>query len=109
MPYAPKRRCSRAGCPHWCPCPVHPPQPWARRVHVSQGRRDVTPALRAQVLEEEPVCRLCATAPSVQVDHLVPLRRGGGSERANLAGVCARCHARKTGREVRAWRGGMKS
>jgi len=34
-----------------------------------------------------------------EVDHIVPLSRGGGDERSNLQPLCRPCHAAKTARE----------
>jgi hypothetical protein len=64
--------------------------------------------IRAMVLAEEPLCRVCqAKSPprvsaSTEVDHIVALEDGGAEERANLCGICRACHAEKTSRENRA-------
>lgn len=50
--------------------------------------------MRSQVLAEQPIC-LCG-APATEVDHIVPLRRGGTDLRSNLVGLCKPCHSRKT-------------
>ena len=50
------------------------------------------------VLREEPMCRACGGAAS-QVDHIMPLSRGGTNDRANLQPLCHSCHSRKTARE----------
>lgn len=55
--------------------------------------------LRAQVLLEEPVCRECKAAPSVEVDHEIPRALGGTHDRANLRGLCHGCHAVKSARD----------
>lgn len=53
-------------------------------------------ALRAQVLREEPTCRLCP-AVSVDVHHIVPIARGGERlDRSNLMSLCRACHSRVT-------------
>ena len=52
-------------------------------------------ALQAQVLSEAPTCSRCP-APSTEVDHIVPLGRGGSSDRTNLQALCRQCHASKT-------------
>lgn len=60
--------------------------------------------LRAQVLQDAPLCRECRiegrVEPSTDVDHIVP-HRGDESLfwlRANLVGLCHTCHSRKTQR-----------
>lgn len=62
---------------------------------------------RAQVLAEEPCCRLCLTqgkqVKAAEVDHIVPLARGGSDERSNKQALCKPCHATKSKAE-RAWR-----
>jgi 5-methylcytosine-specific restriction endonuclease McrA len=57
-------------------------------------------ALRAQVLEEEPVCavRGCGR-PSTEADHIVPLVLGGPAlDRTNLQGLCKPHNAAKGAR-----------
>ncbi len=55
---------------------------------------------RAQVIAEEPLCRACLKhgieSPTEEVDHIVPLSRGGSDTRANKQGLCVPCHAAKT-------------
>jgi 5-methylcytosine-specific restriction protein A len=62
-------------------------------------------ALRAQVMDEEPICRDCRkehrATPTQFVDHIIPRTEGGPDVRSNLAGLCARHHSEKTQREMR--------
>lgn len=48
--------------------------------------------LRAQVLDEEPLCRDCYVAPSTQAGHILGRAHGGRDERYNLKGQCAPCN-----------------
>lgn len=56
--------------------------------------------LRAAVLAAEPLCRYCQAdgrvTPASEVDHVVPLSKGGGDDWENLAPTCRPCHQRKT-------------
>jgi 5-methylcytosine-specific restriction protein A len=63
--------------------------------------------LRAQVLREEPLCRLCLKGsaglrprvePAVEVDHIVPVTLAPELrlKRSNLQPLCKRCHRLKT-------------
>ena len=52
--------------------------------------------MRHVVLVEQPVCARCKRKPSVQVDHIIPLCKGGTDERDNLQGLCYDCHEDKT-------------
>lgn len=52
--------------------------------------------LRLIVLRLEPMCRACKTRPAVDVDHIVPLRRGGTNAMDNLQPLCRSCHSTKT-------------
>lgn len=47
------------------------------------------------VLRREPLCRRCGAEAS-QIDHIVPLRRGGTHAAENLQALCHSCHSRKT-------------
>lgn len=57
--------------------------------------------LRAHVLRQAPLCRLCAgrglAVPAVDVDHITPVADGGAPfDQNNLQALCHSCHSRKT-------------
>lgn len=81
--------------------PMHrlprPPLP-KQEVRPSSNERgyDATwQKLRLMILRGEPLCRRCGEAAS-QVDHIVPLRKGGTNAQENLQSLCHSCHSRKT-------------
>ena len=51
--------------------------------------------MRHRVLQEEPNCRKCGQS-STDVDHIIPLSKGGSSERINLQALCRSCHRAKS-------------
>jgi 5-methylcytosine-specific restriction protein A len=59
--------------------------------------------IRAAVLAEQPLCFSCEEqgwiAEATEVDHVIPLSRGGTHDRNNLRPMCRSCHSRKTARE----------
>lgn len=59
--------------------------------------------IRARVLSLEPRCALCLAVgrlrAATEVDHIVPLERGGSDNDHNLQGLCHECHVEKTARE----------
>jgi len=72
------------------------------RTQRLRGRRGM--ARRAAVLRAAPLCQACQAAGrgpvlATELDHVVPLHRGGPDTVANLAPLCARCHLAKTLRE----------
>lgn len=110
MPTAPARPCPAVGCPQFQPCPTH--QSYAGRLQRTPWRGLYRTArwqrLRAAVLADEPLCRMCAQQDRVtaasHVDHVIP-HRGDETrmfDRANLQPLCARCHSAKTLAESRA-------
>ena len=56
--------------------------------------------MRRAVLTEQPLCVLCLDAgrlePAVEVDHRVPLSKGGDDTTDNMQGLCKACHDIKT-------------
>ena len=56
--------------------------------------------LRHVVLVEQPVCAICERKPSVEVDHILPVSKGGKDDRDNLQGVCKACHEDKTCKDL---------
>ncbi len=71
-------------------------------------------AMRARVLAEEPLCRMCKRAGRVKaaamLDHILPIRVRPKLrlERSNLQPLCVQCHAVKTARD-RKYYGGLSS
>lgn len=57
--------------------------------------------IRAAVLLEEPMCRICKRRQATEVDHIKALADGGTHARENLRGVCRKCHGRKTAADVK--------
>tara|TARA_Y100001001_G_C7847639_1_gene252950 strand:- start:47 stop:553 length:507 start_codon:yes stop_codon:yes gene_type:complete len=62
--------------------------------------------LRAQVLAEEPLCRMCAArglvVPAIDVDHIEDAREDytDDNSRENLQSLCHECHSLKTARDM---------
>lgn len=57
-------------------------------------------AIRAAVLHAEPLCVLCKAKGIVrmarEVDHIVPLYKGGNESPSNRQGLCIECHKDKS-------------
>ena len=118
MPMAPAYPCSHPRCPERQPCPVHHRPPTADRdrdrmvrspwrswyMNPSGPWRHPVWGLRAQVLADNPWCVQCQQrgllVEATDVDHIVPHEGDWDRfrDRANLQGLCAPCHVRKTRR-----------
>ena len=72
-----------------------------REAERVRGRAGV--AQRARRLSDHPLCRTCQKAGRIvataEIDHVVPLSRGGADDDDNVQGLCAECHRRKTAAE----------
>lgn len=103
MPSQPPRIGARPKRAAWAPSSS------VRRVERKRGRAGCRD--RAQVLAEEPLCRLCLkqgrTTASQIVDHIKPLAWGGSDERTNKQALCKPCHDEKS-REERAIDAGQR-
>ncbi len=57
-------------------------------------------AIRRRQLEREPLCRHCSIRRKVvaaeEVDHIVPVSRGGMDWETNLQSLCIPCHRIKS-------------
>jgi 5-methylcytosine-specific restriction protein A len=96
--------CRYPGCPNltfgtpYCVYhqPAARPRPRSSRPYGREWQK-----LRQQVLAEQPFC--ACGAPTTEVDHIVPLSKGGTNDRSNLIGRCKPCHSRKTAKSDGRW------
>jgi 5-methylcytosine-specific restriction protein A len=67
-----------------------------------RGRRGMRQ--RAWIKREQPLCAACAKvgriAATQEIDHIIPLSRGGTNDRSNMIGLCRECHERKTAKDM---------
>ena len=105
MPYRPLRPCFSPGCPNLCAhgnsyCKEHL-RLRARnrdRGRLSSKERGYDSAWRKNRLDylrAYPICVVCGQL-ATDVDHIVPLAKGGSNEWTNLQAMCHSCHAKKT-------------
>jgi 5-methylcytosine-specific restriction enzyme A len=114
MPTAPLRPCAAPGCRELVSsgrCTRHALTGWqdattakaydrergsaAARGYGGEWRR-----IRNRFIRAHPVCEHCAregrTTIATEVDHVIPLSKGGTHADENLSALCHSCHMRKT-------------
>lgn len=61
-------------------------------------------ARRERLLSANPLCVQCQAegriAAATELDHTIPLWKGGRDDESNLSGLCRACHAAKSAREA---------
>ena len=77
---------------------------WNSNIEVKRGvillpwqYRIVPPDLRREVLAVGK-CRFCGSKERLSVDHIIPVIRGGRTERSNLQCLCLPCNIKKGAR-----------
>ena len=106
MPSRPLAPCSVASCPNRAArrglCEEHArsiPRPSDERGGSSaRGYGRDWQRLRGRFLKANPRCVVCGSDVDVEIDHIIPLERGGESEWSNLQTLCRTHHAMKTRR-----------
>ncbi|AHE51736.1 HNH endonuclease [Sphingomonas sanxanigenens] len=91
------------------PKPARKQSNWNRRAsRQSRGYGREHERIRAELLQDEPLCRECAkvgrVTAAVIADHIVPLSQGGSGERSNYQPLCRPHSDAKTAREAAAGR-----
>ncbi len=71
--------------------------------HSSCQRRVMTKALREEIAKRDNyTCRICGKympdGVGLQIDHIMPVSKGGKSVPSNLQVLCSKCNGRKSGR-----------
>ena len=61
----------------------------AARIHIPDSVR------MAVLVRDGGRCRRCHSATNLEIDHIVPICKGGDSEEPNLQTLCRRCNRRK--------------
>jgi hypothetical protein len=60
------------------------------------AKRRIPDPVRAEVLLRDGArCRRCRTAVNLEVDHIIPVSKGGKTEDSNLQTLCRRCNRHK--------------
>lgn len=68
---------------------------------VPKARRSspvISQYVKDLIVQRDQVCRLCGREDRLQVDHIIPLARGGNSSIENLQALCLTCNVRKGAR-----------
>lgn len=74
-------------------------KPWQNTSARNQSRPANWPSIRAQVLARDRfTCQMCGGRSDLEVDHIIPVARGGSWEPSNLQTLCSDCHKDKTRR-----------
>ncbi|MEL7937664.1 HNH endonuclease [Pseudomonas delhiensis] len=114
MPQRPQRPCRASGCGAlhrnangYCDAHAECARSWATRKGSGRGGRPWR-RLRVQILARdkylcrcEECTRLGRLREADEVDHVVPLSRGGTDDPSNLRAINRDCHKAKTQRESR--------
>lgn len=78
--------------------------------YVERIRGRANQRRRERILSAQPLCVLCQAedrvALATEVDHVVPLWKGGSEDDSNCQGLCAACHKAKSAREAAERHGG---
>lgn len=117
MPRKPKRPCSAPGCPELTDhrfCLAHARaederyRRWQRDPAINKRYDHAWRKIRNAYIQAHPLCEHCQengrVTPAQEVDHIIPLERGGTHTEANLQALCKPCHSSKTAREDDRWK-----
>lgn len=76
--------------------------------YLDRGGKKISERIRGRALQkmrafffmQSPLCVACQKVSRVtmatELDHIIPLHKGGTNEESNLQGLCGDCHAEKT-------------
>ncbi len=72
-----------------------------RDYHSKNQRKLVTPALRKKIMERDNyTCQICGKympdEVGLQIDHIIPVSKGGKSVSSNLRVLCSKCNGAKS-------------
>jgi len=74
---------------------------WQRRmlglenVDLRFERRDIPDELVKHIIDRDEVCRRCGSQEDLQLDHIIPVSRGGNDTEDNLRLLCGACNRKR--------------
>ncbi|MEU0952807.1 HNH endonuclease [Streptomyces niveus] len=72
-------------------------KPWQNTSARNLNRPSNWPSIRAQVLARDGfACQMCGKRTELEVDHIIPVARGGSWELNNLWTLDSECHEAKS-------------
>lgn len=69
------------------------------RKHGVDG--EITPDDVREVLTEKAVCAYCGASDDLEIDHVIPMSKGGLNIRSNIVPCCDSCNSKKTNKIIR--------
>lgn len=60
--------------------------------------RNISPSLRKEIMERDRCCVNCGSHDDLEIDHIVPVSKGGSSDIDNLQLLCKACNRKKANR-----------
>jgi 5-methylcytosine-specific restriction enzyme A len=76
---------------------------WQKRTDYGRLTYSARQAQRTRILNDEPLCRHCQAKGRVtaatEIDHIVPLSKGGSNDDSNQQPLCKTCHKIKTAKD----------
>lgn len=106
MPSTLPRPCNALGCHRTTTsgrfCAEHRKAYERNRVRPNAAQRGYDSTwrqARQAAIQAQPFCSVCGSTERLEVDHVVPLSRGGTHDPGNLRVLCGTCHRRKTARQ----------
>lgn len=74
---------------------------------VAEGmslRGTIPPEVRENVLRKSFYkCTVCKSKRNLEIDHIIPVSRGGGDEESNLQTLCKTCNVSKSNNDMDFW------
>lgn len=99
MPTRAARPCAQPGCSALVLrggyCEAHLRERPARYRPPDERQHYAWRKLRLEAIRDQPWCSACGEIEGLQLDHIVPLSRGGAMTRENVRVLCRRCNAVK--------------
>lgn len=78
-------------------CIRESPRPGAYARRFSREVTKVRPIVRKRILERHgSICAHCGTTEKLEIDHIIPLSKGGREDEDNMQVLCRKCNREKS-------------
>lgn len=76
---------------------------YLRRTRIKDSGGSITTKELSLIRKRDKTCVYCGSSSNLSFDHIIPISRGGSSDKTNMVLACLKCNTSKNSKDVFEW------